>query len=116
MSLPLRGWPGQVLVELETLVDGAAQHAGVHAFKIGRTNDPAGRESDYRRDYDLPLSRLVALYRTDSVYHALLVEGELIAAFMTHPKCLNKAGHAGGNVSPDDVQYVYLALWERATS
>jgi hypothetical protein len=115
MSLPLRGWPRQVLAQLESLVDGAARHDGVYNFKIGRTNDITVRECAYGREYRPGPSRLVAIYETGSVDHALMVEGELIAAFMAHPKCLNEADHAGGNVSPDYVQYVYVALWERST-
>jgi len=114
MSLPLRGWPRQVLAQLETLVDGAAQHAGVYNFKIGRTKDITVRELAYGREYEPAPSQLVAIYETDSVDHALLVKASLIAAFKAHPKSLDEAKHAGGNVSSDYVQYGYAALWERS--
>lgn len=115
MNVPLTGWPAAVLPVLHAQVSEAVGDRGLVAFKIGRTNDPAARESAYRQEYDPPLSGLVAAYRTDSVKHALDVEAALITAFRDHPKCLNVADHAGGNVSPDYVQYVYVALWERST-
>lgn len=113
MSTPLTGWPTNILDILHARVRNTASHPSIYYFKIGRTNDIDVRLGGYRQEYNPPPTRLVAIYETSSVDHALIVEAALIEAHIEHPKCLNNANHAGGNVSPDYYQYVYLALWDR---
>ena len=108
---PFRGWPIRLLPKLEEVVHFIARDGTVDAFKIGRTNDPAVRLRAYDAKYYPRPTRLIEIYETESLDHALHVEGTLIQAFLGHQKCWNEAGHAGGGVAPGYRQYVYVAVW-----
>lgn len=111
MKLPKTGWPARAVPELINLVDAVVQDRRVVRFKIGRTNDPPTRHRNYALEYRPAPRDLHPIYQTGSAEHALQVEHELITWFHAHPKSLNVNAHSGGGLSPEYVQYVYVALW-----
>jgi hypothetical protein len=117
-ELPVTGWPADVLPYLTLLIEQAVSDRSISWFKIGRSNDPDGRESAYQTEYAKkhPFrgpDYFVAVYETSSIDNVMDVEQALIRAFEYKFKGLNIADNAGGNVSPEYVQYVYVALWEK---
>lgn len=112
MELPLTGWPTAVIDILWKVVHELAENTQVKYFKIGRTNNPQLRYQEYVQAYqDAPPTGILVIYKTDSIDHVMNVEANLIRSFSLHPKCLNRNFHAGGNISPYYVQYVYVVFW-----
>ena len=77
---PLTGWPKDVFPVLVQLVDSIANDRAVKEFYIGRGADPSERRSYHGSD------DIVAIYFTDSVDNAIVVESALIKTFYNHPK------------------------------
>lgn len=102
---PLTGWPTEVLPELEDLVQEIAADDNVTEFYIGRSNDPEAQKSRHGSDDIIPI------YQSDSPDNAMDIERSLIKTFHRHKKCSNKAADERGAVSPEDIQYVYVAVW-----
>jgi hypothetical protein len=102
---PLTGWPKDVFPVLVRLVDFIAKQRAVKEFYTGRGADPSERRSYHGSD------DIVAIYFTDSVDNAIVVESALIKTFYDHPKCSNDAPHGGGGVTEEYGSYVYVAIW-----
>ncbi len=100
----LTGWPGDVLPKLFKKVDLIADNNKVYKFYIGRSVDVDKRKSAHACD------EIVAIYSTDSINNAIVVEETLIRGFINHKKCNNEAEDGRGNFS-DDGSYVYVAIW-----
>lgn len=104
-SLPIKGWPVNILGTLVDAVSYIVYLPKVTRFYIGRTNDIQATRRRHDCDY------ILLLYKTESADNAIVVEDFLIVSFYNHPKCLNDADHGGGNVSDYYTNYVYIALW-----
>jgi hypothetical protein len=102
---PLTGWPKDVFPVLVQLVDFIANDRAVKEFYTGRGVDPSERRSYHGSD------DIAAIYFTDSVDNAIVVESALIKTFYDHPKCSNDAPHGGGGVTEEYGSYVYVAIW-----
>ncbi len=104
-ELPLKGWPYQVLDELESIVRGIANHYNVAEFYIGRTNDIVTTKSRHGCE------QIITIYETDSLINAEEVEDTLINEFLNHSKNSNDQEHSGGGTSKGYINFVYVALW-----
>ena len=100
----LTGRPGRVLPKLFKKVNSIANKKEVDEFYIGRSVDIGKRRSGHDCD------EIIAIYSTDSIDNAIVVEETLIGEFINHKKCTNKAEDGRGNFS-DDGSYVYVAIW-----
>ena len=105
VSLPIKGWPGEVVGILEDIIADIIERREVEEFYIGRTNNMVSTRS--RHDCD----EIFGLYETDSADNAIEVEHALIKTFFTHPKGNNDNDHGGGGASDEYVNHVYIALW-----
>ncbi len=74
-------------------------------FKIGITNDPEGRASEYTRKY----SRMVVLFKTSSLTRIRNVERQMVDRYIDHPKNDNKVGGGGGDYG-DSPYFLYVVL------
>ena len=104
---PITGNPDAVISLLLERVWEIVEDRYLERFYIGRASDMKARQSYHQSD------DLVLVYKTTNVDQALEVEEDLIEAHKKHSKCANKAGHEGGGLSSEGVQYVYVAVWLR---
>lgn len=104
-SLPIKGWPRDVIRPLGNEVSDIIEDQEVEEFYIGRTNDLTAAKSRHGCD------EIIALYETDNADYAIDVENVLIETFISDPKCSNTVPHGGGGVSDEYINYVYIALW-----
>ena len=105
VSLPIKGWPAEVVDVLADIISDIIAPPEVEEFYIGRTNNLSATRS--RHDCD----EIFGIYETDSVDNAIEVENALIKIFVTHPKCSNNSDHGGGGASDDYINGAYIALW-----
>ena len=102
---PITGLPDDVISDVVDAVEDILDDTYLEKFYIGRTNDLERRRSELGAD------DIVPLYKTDRPENAMDVEGLLLDIFHEDQRCENESEHEGGGVSPDDVQYVYIAVW-----
>lgn len=102
---PIKGWPADVVNNLNNLISDIIRRREIKEFYIGRTNDCNATQSRHGCD------EIFALYETNSSENAITVEDTLIRKFIGHPKCNNDNSHGGGGVSSEYIYYVYLACW-----
>ena len=99
------GWPRQVDKKLHDEISNCTKR---QRFKIGITNNPERRASQYRyNDYRL----MHILYETSSIDHARELEKNLIAQF--RDKCKNRLENiiGGGSGRPSDgMYYLYVVV------
>jgi hypothetical protein len=104
-SLPIKGWPVDVLPMLSNIISEYIKKPEVNEFYIGRTNNLDASKSRHSCD------EIFELYETKSADNAIEVEDILIKTFFDHPKCSNDVDHSGGGASDDYINYVYIAVW-----
>lgn len=87
------GWPSQIISTMRRRVS-AYTRAGI-PFKIGITNDPYARASQY--DYNEPYyDEMILIYGTSSINHVRELEAVLIDYYWDF--CDNSIGGGGGRV------------------
>jgi len=102
---PITGLPDDAISAVVEAVEDILDDTSVKKFYIGRTNETEKTRSELGAD------DIVPVYRTYRPKNTMDVERSLIDVFSKDPRCTKKAKHEGGDVSPDEVQYVYIALW-----
>lgn len=102
---PISGLPDDVISDVIEAVRDVLDDVNVEKFCIGITNDAERRRSELDAD------GIVSLYRTYRPKNSKDIEVSLIEIFGKDPKFSKKAKHEDGELSPDEVHYVYIAVW-----
>ena len=76
-------------------------------FKIGKTDDCIRRENEYKAE---GYTQLITLVELDSSEKANQIESKLISVFSEDRRCNNKRDGGGGNISPNNRYFVYIAI------
>lgn len=96
------GWPNQIISTMRRRIS-AYTRAGIE-FKIGITNDPYARASQY--EYNEPYyDEMILIYGTSSINHVRELEAVLIDYYWA--VCDNSIGGGGGRVGAGPY-YLYI--------
>ncbi len=97
-----RGWPNQI--SLHQRVSAYARTDRCLSFKIGITNNPVKRASDYR-NHGTAYDEMIVLYETSSLNHVRNMETILCERFLGMSDNINAGG--GGRTGQGPF-YLYL--------
>ncbi|MBR5841768.1 MAG: hypothetical protein IKY64_04035 [Bacteroidaceae bacterium] len=76
-------------------------------FKIGKTDDCIRREDEYKAE---GYTQLIPLVELESLEKANQLETKLISVYREDKRCNNKREGGGGNISPSNRYFVYIAI------